>query len=124
MLLPAEIESKLTIPVIRAMVAKKLILEHSYTQEEAARALGVTQAAISNYMRGVRGVVVNWENVKEVNEKINEIVVLILNKTPQTEIARKFNKLVAEIRKKRMLCDIHKKIEPDVDIDSCHVCDE
>ncbi len=124
MLLPAEIESKLTIPVIRAMVAKKLILEHSYTQEEAARALGVTQAAISNYMRGVRGVVVNWENVKEVNEKINEIVVLILNKTPQTEIARKFNEVVAEIRKKRMLCDIHKKIEPDVDIDSCHVCDE
>ena len=122
MLLPAEIESKLTIPVLRALVARRLIKEHNFTQEEAAKALGVTQAAISNYMRGVRGVTFEWESVKEIDAKINEIVGLILGKASQQEVARKFNELLYEIRKNRLLCDVHKRIEPDVDVDSCNVC--
>ena len=124
MLLPSEIESKLTIPVIRAMVAKKLISEHDYTQEEAAKALGVTQAAISNYIRGVRGVTMNLEENPEISTRIEEIVMLILNRAPQAEVAKKFNFLLEDIRRKRLLCDVHKKIEPDIDVNACHVCDE
>jgi len=124
MLLPSEIESKLTIPVLRAMVAKKLIYEHGFTQEETAKALGVTQAAISNYMRGVRGGMINWEASPEIGNRIGEIVDLIINNAPQSHVARKFNELLEDIRRRRILCDVHKKIEPDIDIESCHVCDE
>ncbi|HIQ29036.1 MAG TPA: helix-turn-helix domain-containing protein [Candidatus Caldiarchaeum subterraneum] len=124
MLLPSEIESKLTIPMIRAIVAKRLISEHDYTQEEVAKALGVTQAAVSNYIRGVRGVMINLEANPEIDTRIDEIVDLILKNAPQAEVAKKFNSLLEDIRRKRILCDVHKRIEPDVDVDSCHVCGE
>ena len=53
MLLPAEIEVKSLIPAVRAILAVKLIREYKMKEELAARALGITQAAVSNYIRGI-----------------------------------------------------------------------
>ncbi|MEJ2261666.1 MAG: transcriptional regulator, partial [Nitrosopumilaceae archaeon] len=55
MLLPAEIESKTLIPALRAILAKKLAEDHNVREEEISKMLGVTQAAVSNYIRGTRG---------------------------------------------------------------------
>jgi predicted XRE-type DNA-binding protein len=50
MLLPAEIESKTLIPALRAILAKKLAEQHNIREDEISKMLGVTQAAISNYI--------------------------------------------------------------------------
>ena len=55
MLLPAEIESKTLIPALRAILAKKLAANYDIREDEISRMLGVTQAAVSNYIRGIRG---------------------------------------------------------------------
>ena len=55
MLLPAEIESKTLIPALRAILAKNLAGNHNIREDEISKMLGVTQAAISNYIRGTRG---------------------------------------------------------------------
>lgn len=55
MLLPAEIESKTLIPALRAILAKKLAEVHNIREDEISKMLGVTQAAVSNYIRGTRG---------------------------------------------------------------------
>ena len=55
MLLPAEIESKTLIPALRAILAKNLAEKHNVREDEISKMLGVTQAAISNYIRGTRG---------------------------------------------------------------------
>ena len=55
MLLPAEIESKTLIPALRAILAKKLAEDHNIREDEISKMLGVTQAAVSNYIRGTRG---------------------------------------------------------------------
>jgi uncharacterized protein len=55
MLLPAEIESKTLIPALRAILAKKLAEDHNVREDEISKMLGVTQAAVSNYIRGTRG---------------------------------------------------------------------
>ncbi|MBP2625098.1 MAG: transcriptional regulator, partial [Nitrosopumilaceae archaeon] len=55
MLLPAEIESRTLIPALRAILAKKLAENHNIGEDEISKLLGVTQAAISNYIRGTRG---------------------------------------------------------------------
>ncbi|HVD36999.1 MAG TPA: helix-turn-helix domain-containing protein, partial [Nitrososphaeraceae archaeon] len=55
MLLPAEIEAKSLIPAIRSILARKLINDYGLKEELVAKVLGVTQAAISNYVRGTRG---------------------------------------------------------------------
>ncbi|MEM3032196.1 MAG: helix-turn-helix domain-containing protein [Nitrososphaerota archaeon] len=123
MLLPAEIESKLTIPMLRALVARRLVKVHKYTQEEVAKALGLTQAAVSNYLRGVRGWTIDWEANENVRNGVDEVVSAILEKKSGQEVARKFNEVVLQIRKTRILCEMHKKVEPDYEVDSCHVCE-
>ena len=55
MLLPAEIESKSLIPALRAILAKNLAKKHHIHEDQISKMLGVTQAAISNYIRGTRG---------------------------------------------------------------------
>jgi len=124
MLLPAELEARLSIPMVRSILARKLILEHSFTQEEAAKAMGVTQAAISNYLRGVRGMKLGDELSAEICEGVGEIVNMILQKRSKTEVAGKLYALSKEIRRKRLLCGIHKELEPSIDTDSCYVCEE
>lgn len=43
------------LPLYRAFVAKELIDKHDYTQVQAAKQLGTTQAAISQYITSKRG---------------------------------------------------------------------
>ena len=55
MIIPCEIMVKQVLPVFRAMVAESLIGSHGLTQTEAAERLGITQAAISQYVAEKRG---------------------------------------------------------------------
>ncbi|MEM0440757.1 MAG: helix-turn-helix domain-containing protein [Candidatus Caldarchaeum sp.] len=123
MLLPAEIESKVIIPILRAMVAKKLVYDKSFTQEQTAKVLGVTQAAVSNYLRGVRGITTELEKNDELMKWVDEVVEAVMKNEPKEEIARRINDALKNIRMMRILCEVHKKVEPDIDVDSCHVCD-
>ena len=43
------------LPVIRAVMSKELITEHKMNQNDVARMLGVSQPAVSQYMRQLRG---------------------------------------------------------------------
>jgi len=42
-------------PAARAMIAKKLISSYGYSQKSAAEKLGITQPAVSQYKRELRG---------------------------------------------------------------------
>lgn len=124
MQLPSEIEAKYVLPTLRALVAKKLVLEKGYTQEKAAKAVGVTQAAISNYIRGVRGFRTYWENNPIVLRYVDRIVDLIVKQSDQKEINREFNQMLIELRRKGFLCNLHKNVEPFIDTSKCNVCFE
>ena len=53
------------LPLYRAFVAKELIEKYSFTQKQAAKNLGTTQPAISQYLSSKRGRkgVPNYENI-------------------------------------------------------------
>ena len=90
MLLPSEIEAKSLIPAIRAILARKLIKEYDLKEEVVAKVLGITQAAVSNYIRGTRGdieLISKLVSVHEVMRMIDDITTdLASNKayTPST----------------------------------------
>jgi predicted transcriptional regulator len=52
---PCEDIIKEIIPTIRALIAKDLCSKYGFTQIEAAKKLGITQAAISQYISLKRG---------------------------------------------------------------------
>lgn len=51
---PCEIAVKEYLPTLRAMIAKKLIQDHGWTQKRTSETLGLTQPAISGYLRNLR----------------------------------------------------------------------
>ena len=55
MSLPCERAVSVILPLIRAEIAKSLILDFKLTQIEAAKLLGLTQAAVSQYITSKRG---------------------------------------------------------------------
>ena len=123
MLLPAEIETKTSVPALRALVAKRLINEYNFSQKDTAKLIGVTQAAISNYLRGTRGNLTSLGDDERIQNIVAEITTMMIEKHELSDIILKFNEACSIIRSNRMLCDIHKKLEPSLDVDNCHVCE-
>ena len=123
MLLPAEIETKTSVPALRALVAKKLIQDHAFSQKETAELIGVTQAAISNYLRGTRGNLTSLGDDERIKNIVSQITIMMVEKHDLSDIISKFNEACLIIRSSRLLCDIHKKLEPSLDVDNCHVCE-
>ena len=52
---PCETFSRNVLPLFRGLVAKELIEKYNYTQLEASKKLGTTQASISYYINFKRG---------------------------------------------------------------------
>ena len=52
---PCEAVGRYILPIFRSLVAKELIEKYNFTQTEAAKRLGTTQAAISQYVHSKRG---------------------------------------------------------------------
>ncbi len=126
MLLPSEIEAKSLIPAVRAILAKKLIKEYSLKEEDVARVLGITQAAVSNYVRGTRGdveLISKLESVREVMRMIDDIAKdLSTNKAYTPSTLAKFIGLCNYMRYTLIICDVHHSIESNIDEQVCELC--
>ena len=123
MLLPFEIIHRSAVPTIRYMVASKLIKEYNMTQNEAANILGVTQAAISNYYRRTRATVINFSDNKDICNFINELTVLLLKgNSNRPEVVEKIVEICDYLRKEKLLCNFHKKMEPLYNSNECNAC--
>lgn len=55
MMIPCEVVVWYVLPMIRKELAAELVHEHSMSQSEVARRFGLTEAAISQYIRKKRG---------------------------------------------------------------------
>lgn len=127
MLLPSEIETKTLIPAIRAILAKKLIEEHKIREEEVSKLLGVTQAAISNYVRGTRGdptLINKLLDIKEVSSMIDDISNNLASNMAYTPASlSKFIGLCNYIKSSLLICDIHHNLEANIDEAVCKECE-
>ena len=126
MLLPSEIEAKSLIPAIRAILAKKLVNEYEMKEEIVARVLGVTQAAVSNYLRGTRGdiqLMNRLTSVLEVMRMTDEIEKdLTSNKAYTPNTMAKFVELCNYMRYTFIICDVHHGMESNIDEQVCEQC--
>ena len=126
MLLPAEIESKTLIPALRAILAKNLAEKYEVREDEISKMLGVTQAAISNYIRGTRGdpeLIKKLAAEKQVSEMIDEIASdLSSDMAYSPSSLSKFIGLCNYIKTSLLICDIHRNLESDIDEAICKEC--
>ena len=127
MLLPAEIESKTLIPPLRAILAKKLAEEHNVREDEISKMLGVTQAAISNYIRGTRGdpaLIAKLLAEEQVSIMINELCDHLSSDLAYTPSSlSKFIGLCNFIKSSLLICEIHHNLESNIDEQVCKECE-
>ena len=127
MLLPAEIESKTLIPALRAILAKKLAEIHKIREDNISKMLGVTQAAVSNYIRGTRGDPKLIEKLladQQVSQLVNELSESLASDMAYTPSnLSKFIGLCNYIKSSLLICDIHHNLESNIDEKVCKECE-
>lgn len=125
MILPEELASKSVIPAIRALVVKRLVEDHGMTQQQAAKLLGVTQPAVSKYLHEKRGAAIKLTGIKEIDNTTDEIADMVSSrKVKPIEVMSRIEAACDYVRRNRYMCDLHKKLEPSMDVNSCHVCEQ
>jgi len=123
MLLPSEVEARVMLPVLRAAVVTQLVREHGLQQKRVAKALGITQPAVSNYLRMSRGKMRELFQNDVLREVAEDIVRAVLSGECETGLRVAFQRGLERLRRERVLCIAHKSLEPVLDVESCHLCD-
>lgn len=123
MSLPCEIAVKCLLPPVRAFLAKELTTKHNLKQSEAAELLGVSQPAISLYDRKMRGRAINLENDPEITKLVENLAdALVKGDLRHKDFIRVFCEICKTIRAKGLLCQMHKTLDPALDIEKCELC--
>ena len=126
MLTPYEIIVKSALPAIRGILVRELYNRYKCKQTEIADSLHITQAAVSYYLTDSRGKYVNiiFEH-EDIADKIRRLAEEIhVNKLNLTELMIRINGIIAYMMKNKYLCDLHKLLESNLDIESCNLCPE
>ena len=123
MLAPCEIAVKSVIPAIRACIAKELAQTHKMKQNDIANHLGITQTAVSKYIRHVRGRVIKIDQTEEIKNMMNEIASEISNgKISGPQLTLRFCQVCQTVRRNGLMCGLCKRSDPTLDIQLCNIC--
>ncbi len=114
---PQEVEVFYLLPTLRKEIAKAL-KTHGHDQKRIAAMLGVTDAAVSQYITGKRGSEVEFP--KEFTQRVAEAAKTILD---QQSCFTQLQQLMQEATTSGLLCQIHMQMDKSVGT-SCAVCFE
>lgn len=148
-MMPQEVEVWYVLPAIRRELAKVMktkvvqradedgkMKDHSVTQKEIARMLGVTEPAITQYLlkkkdKRSRGdqVVLPKEILSEI-DKSADAMIIEYEKARKTDdddnifetMTTEINRIIKVMRDAKIMCDIHKEFCAHVG-DPCRACD-
>ena len=121
--LPQEVELWYVIPAIRkALVAE--LKKHNLKQKDIAKLLGITESAVSQYGKDKRAVICYEAfTVAPMKEALAASAKNMLANPEDASIAvKEINYLCKLVRDKKIICDIHRRQNPDMK--SCGVCYE
>jgi predicted transcriptional regulator len=117
-----EIASQYLLPTLRALVAKNLMEKYKMTQQDAASKIGLTQSAVSQYMRQLRGSKIKIiEKDKSIMEEIDKFSGRVASgEFNSLSILDAFCEICRLSRKRRILCELHNKSFPE--LKDCNIC--
>lgn len=114
---PCELIVWYVLPTIRAELAKELI-KLGLSQKEVSEKLGITQAAVSQYVKDKRGkgIPVN----KQIRNSIKKLAIDIAEGDSRKDIIPGLCMICSIVKSSGSLCDLHK--EEDSNLEGCDVC--
>lgn len=114
---PQEIEVWYLLPAIRRELALTLINKYSLTQKQTANIIGVTEAAISQYIKSKRAGAVKFG--KNYLDKIDRAANRLIK--DKSLLMAELKNICDDYRKDKSLCELHKKYGT-VNLVDCDIC--
>lgn len=115
--MPQEIEVWYLLPGLRRELVTMLVRECSLTQREAAERMGLTEAAISQYINAKRGMGIEFSVAEK--ERIRRAAKRLAQ--GEQEAMETLYTLCASLRGSRTLCELHRRYDPNVP-HNCKLC--
>ena len=109
-----ETVSQYVLPTMRALIAKRLMEKYKLTQQNAALKLGLTQSAVSQYIRNLRGSKIksiekDESIMREIDNFVDKVAAGDVN---SIATFNDFCNICKSIRNRKLLCEIHVKAFP------------
>ncbi len=116
-MLPQEVEVWYILPAIRSALCKEL--SEKLSQKQIAALLGITEPAVSQYIKGKRGTKVKF------NEQIKNEIKAIADKLANQELhpIAALNYLSKKILMTNVMCQVHMQLDKETP-ENCRVCFE
>ena len=115
--MPQEIEVWYLIPALRREIASILIKDHKLKQKEVAAILGITEAAVSQYVKSKRAQELKF-SAKEI-EHIKKATQDIIN--DKSHVMKYMYDLCTAFRGSHSVCELHRKYDKSIGKE-CKVC--
>lgn len=116
--LPQEIEMWYLIPALRRELAKILISDFGMNQKQVSQTLGITESAVSQYLKSKRGSELKFS--EEDIQKIRGVAYNIVEKG-NSHANEELYRLSMKFRGSNIICDFHKKSDSSIPKD-CDLC--
>lgn len=115
--LPQEVEVWYLIPSLRKEFARIFIKEHKMNQKEAAKVLGVTESAVSQYLKSKRANEIKFskEEIKEIKKSVERTA------KDKKQFMKELYRLCVLFKESKTICKIHMKKDSSIGKD-CGVC--
>lgn len=114
---PQEVEVWYVLPALRKELS--IALKEKISQKEIAKLLGITEAAISQYTKQKRAAKLKFN--QEIKKEIKKSSKRIFKEKKRTTVAGELQRLCKIIKKKHVLCQLHKKYCK-TPLKECKVC--
>ncbi len=118
-LMPQEIEIWYIIPALRRELAKSMIANFKLTQKEVSQILGITESAVSQYLKAKRANELKFSE-KELEEIRKTTKKIILDKDNCNKYVYE---LTTRFRGTDNICKLHRKYDKTLSCD-CKICVE
>lgn len=110
------------LPAVRVVLTNELSKTYNLSQTEISKKLGMTQPAISQYSRELRG---HKTKIIRSNEKVMSIIKELAREIAMTEmdprrLHKKFCEICKNIRKEGLICKLHEDACPTMC--ECDIC--
>jgi len=116
-IMPQEIEVWYLIPALRRELARIFIEDYNLSQKKTAETLGMTSAAISQYVNSKRGKGIKFSDIEL--EKIKKSAKKIIDK--KETLMKELYGLCDLLRKSKTICEIHKSQDGSIS-GICDIC--
>ena len=116
-LMPQELEVWYLLPSLRKEIAKTLVNEHELSQKKVAEIFGMTESAVSQYLKSKRASELKFSKpeLAEIHKSADKIF------NDEKNYHRHLFELSKKMRGTKSLCELHKRRDPSLKR-NCSLC--